>query len=167
MNFKLEKWSLKYSKNIAKYANNPKIANNLRNTFPSPYAENDAINYINHALDENNHFSKAIVVNNEAIGSIAINIQDDVYIKSAELGYWIGEDFWNKGIISKAITEFSKEVFNNFDIIRIFAEPFSYNLYSTKALENANYKLEGIKRKSIFKNGNYYDSYLYSLIKED
>jgi ribosomal-protein-alanine N-acetyltransferase len=166
MNFKLEKWSIDYSKSIAKHANNIKIAENLRNAFPNPYTENDSLNYINSLLDDNTQIARAIIVNNEAVGSIAIQKQEDVYEKSGELGYWLSEDYWNNGILSKLIPEIVKIAFNELKIVKIFAEPFSYNIASIKVLEKAGFKLEGKKEKSIYRNGKYSDSYMYSLLKD-
>ncbi|WP_409199929.1 GNAT family N-acetyltransferase [Methanobrevibacter sp. DSM 116169] len=165
MNFKLEKWSPDFAEDISKHANNPKIAINLRDSFPNPYFLENAIEYINFVLIDNNTFSRAILIDGEAVGSVAISIKEDVHSKSAELGYWLGEDYWNKGIMTKVIKEFTNLVFNETDIVRIFAEPFSYNLSSKKVLEKVGFNLEGIKLKNVYKNGKFYDSYLYSLIK--
>ncbi|MDL2246300.1 GNAT family N-acetyltransferase [Methanobrevibacter sp. OttesenSCG-928-K11] len=166
MDFKLEKWSLDHSNSIVKHANNKKIAENLRNGFPNPYTENDSLNYINTIIDDDTQIARAIIVNNEAVGSITIIKQQDVYEKSAELGYWLSEDYWNKGILSKLIPEIIKIAFNELDIVRIFAEPFSYNTASIRVLEKSGFKLEGKKEKSIYKNGKYSDSYIYALLKD-
>jgi len=165
MNIKLMPWSLEYAESIACHANNKNIANNLRNTFPSPYTYEDAVNFIKTMINDEISYSRAIVVNNEAVGSIGIHFQNDVYSKSAELGYWLSEEYWNKGIITESIKEITSDGFSKFDIVRIYAEPFACNESSKRVLEKVGFNLEGIKRKSVFKNGKYYDSYLFSLIK--
>ena len=167
MEFKLEKWSTYYIEDVARYANNKAIAKNLRNVFPNPYTIQDAALYVNSCAldDERKQCTRAIVINGECVGSIGIFIKDDVYCKSGEIGYWLGEPFWGKGIMSNAITEICKFCFENYDIVRIFAEPFSYNIGSRKALEKAGFTLEGEHKKSVFKYGEFYDSCVYALIK--
>ncbi len=167
MNFQLNDWQIEYAKSIAKYANNKKISNNLRNIFPYPYTIEDARWYANECIhaDPTRQCVKVITVEGQAVGCIGVSIQDDVHCKSAEIGYWLGVPFWNKGIMTKAIRQMSKIAFEQLDIVRIFAEPFAYNTGSRKSLEKAGYQLEGVMRKSIYKNGNIYDSCIYSLIK--
>ena len=96
--------------------------------------------------------------------SISLLVGDDVYSRSAELGYWLGEPFWRKGIMTGAVQKMCEEAFRRYKLIRISAEPFSTNLASRGVLEKAGFTLEGIKRKSIFKNGCIQDSYLYAII---
>ncbi len=167
MNFELKKWHIEYAQSIAEYANNKNIADNLRNAFPYPYTIDDAINYVSSCTenDETRQVCRAIVADGKAVGSIGIFLKDDVYYRSAEIGYWLGEPFWNKGITSRAIKQLCKIAFEQYDIIRIFAEPFAYNIGSRKALEKAGFALEGIMEKSICKNGKIFDSCLYALIK--
>jgi ribosomal-protein-alanine N-acetyltransferase len=167
--FELKKWNISYVKNIALCANNKKIADNLRDAFVFPYTEKDAFNYIAAMIktDDNNQLARAIVVNNKAVGSIGIFIKNDVYRKSAELGYWLSEDYWGKGIMTEAVKQICYEAFNQFDIIRIFAEPFEYNNGSRIVLEKAGFKLEGILKNSIIKNEIIQNSCIYALLKND
>ena len=120
---------------------------------------NDCINN-----DEKN-ILKAITVNGHAVGSISAIKLNDVKRKSAEIGYWIGEEFQNKGITKQAVKMIVKEAFEKMDIIRIEAEIFVINVPSKKVLENNGFKLEGRKEKSIFKNGKIMDSLMYSIVK--
>ena len=168
MEFTLQKWSSEFIDDVAKYANNFAIAKNLRNAFSFPYTRQDAEWYVNSCAsnDESAQCTRAIVVNGEAVGSIGFFIKDDVYSKSAEIGYWLGEPFWGKGIMSSAIAQLCSFGFENYDIVRIFAEPFSYNMGSRRALEKSGFKLEGELEKSVFKNGEFYNSCMYALIKQ-
>lgn len=167
MNFSLEKWRYDFVPSLAKYANNLKIGDNLRDGFPFPYTEDDARKFIDTCLEkgDKNQLFYAILVDKEAIGCISIQVQDNVYKKSAELGYFIGEPFWGRGITSKAVQQICNEAFECFDIVRIFAEVYEYNIASCKVLENAGFNLEGIKEKSIYKNEKIYNSYIYTLLK--
>ena len=151
---------------LVKYANNKKIANNLRNDFPNPYSEENANDFINSANENNpKKLILAIDFNEELIGCIGAFQQDDIYSKNAEIGYWLGEPFWGKGYISTAIKKFVPMVFENMDIVRIYAEPFENNLGSKKALDKAGFKLEATLKNNIFKNGEVLSSCIYSILK--
>ncbi|MEI7885489.1 MAG: GNAT family protein [Clostridia bacterium] len=167
MEFVLRDWQVADAESLAKQANNPRIANNLRNIFPHPYTLADAEWYINDCMkaDQKKQCIKAIVVDGKAVGSIGIIIKTDVACKSAELGYWLGEDFWGQRIITRAIRQMCDLAFAEYELVRIFAEPYAYNIGSQKALENAGFKLEGRLQKSIYKNGNFFDSYIYGLVE--
>jgi ribosomal-protein-alanine N-acetyltransferase len=101
------------------------------------------------------------------VGSIGVFVKDDVYRKSAEIGYWLGEPYWGRGIMTDAIRQMCRMAFERFDIVRIFAEPFAYNAGSMRALEKAGFTLEGVHRMSVFKNGQFYDSCTYALLLDD
>lgn len=169
MNIKLKKWKLEYINDIHRYGNNKKIADNLRNAYPYPYpyTYENAKEYVISCIenDEKRQCCRAIVVDNVAVGSIGIFLKDDVNQKSGEIGYWLGESFWGNDIMTYAIKEICNFVFNNYDIIRIFAEPYAYNKGSCKVLEKSGFILEGTLRNSVYKNGNVYDSYIYGLLK--
>ncbi|MDP4110158.1 MAG: GNAT family protein [Bacillota bacterium] len=169
MEFKLREWRMEDAESAARYANNPKIALNLRDAFPSPYSLQNAEFYIKSCLsaDKNTNLSLAIDVNNEAVGSIGVFVKDDVYSKSAELGYWLGEPFWGMGIMSGAVCQITRTAFSRFDIARIFAEPFARNNGSRKVLENAGFRLEGILKNSVYKNGELGDSCVYALLRPE
>lgn len=165
MDFSLENWKLDYAKDLVKYANNKNVSDNLRNSFPQPYTLKDGEEFINFALlNSQNNIFKAIIVNGEAVGSIAISKKEDVYCKSGELGYWLAEDFWNQGIMTKAIKLISKMAFKQLDIVRIYAEPFASNIASRKSLENAGFTLEAVLKNSIYKNDLISDSCIYAMV---
>lgn len=167
MDFILRKWKETDAESVAKIANNKKIAANLRNAFPYPYTLEDAKAYIEICLntDESKNLFYAIEIDGKAVGSIGVFVKDDVYCKSAEIGYWLGEDYWGKGIMSEAIRRTCQDAFKIFDIVRIFADPYAYNMGSRGALEKAGFKLEGVLEKSVYKNGTYFDSCVYALIQ--
>ena len=167
MEFTLEKWRSDYIPDVAKYANNEKIADKLRDVFPFPYTPADAAWYVNDCIEkgDENQLCRAIVVNGEAVGSVGIFVKTDVYRKSAELGYWLGEPYWKKGIMTEAVKQLCAEAFATFDIVRIFAEPYAYNSGSRKVLEKVGFTLEGIMKNSVCKHGEIYDSCMYGLIR--
>lgn len=168
MEFQLRKWTLDDIQDVAHYANNEKIAANLRNGFHYPYTLRDAEEYVHSCVDnqEERQRCRAIVVGGHAVGSIGIFCGIDVYEKSAELGYWLAEEYWNQGIMSKAVKQLCGEAFAAFDILRIYAEPYAHNIGSRKVLEKAGFTLEGIMRRGVYKNGRVHDYCMYALLRE-
>jgi ribosomal-protein-alanine N-acetyltransferase len=164
----LRPWSIRDAKALALIANNKKIADNLRDGFPFPYSLSDAKNWLNMILPENyppRFF--AIIIGKEVAGSIGIVSKTDIYRKNVEIGYFIAEELWGKGIATKAIKAATSYAFRDFDIVRVFAEPFADNPGSRKALENAGFNLEATLKNNVIKNGIIKDSCIYSVLKEE
>ncbi len=168
MNVKLRKWKMEDAVDFAQYANNKKIADNLRNGFPYPYTIQDAKSYVESCVsnDETKQMCRAIEVDGHVVGSIGVFLGSDVYSRSAEFGYWLAEEFWGKGIMSASAKQICKEAFEQFDIVRIFAEPFAHNIGSRKVLENAGFSLEGVMKNGVYKNGQIFDYCMYALLKQ-
>ncbi len=166
MDFKLRTWSQADLDSLVKYANNIEIAKNMTDQFPHPYTVMKGKAFIEHASSGRPINIFAIEVNNEAVGGIGIHPQADIQRKNAELGYWLAEPYWGKGIITKAIIQMTDHAFKNFDIQRIFARPFGTNIGSQKALEKAGYKLEGKFEKAFFKNNEFVDELVYAVRKK-
>lgn len=166
MEFTLRKWSLDDIESVAHYANNEKIARNLRDAFPYPYTPDNARGYIESCISGEEHtLCRAIDVGRAAVGSIGIFPCTDVYRRSAELGYWLAEDFWGKGIMTEAVRRICAEAFDRFDIVRIYAEPFAHNQGSRKVLEKAGFAYEGTMKCGVYKNGSIYDYCMYALLR--
>ncbi len=151
-------------KSLAKHANNKKISDNLRDRFPHPYTEADAEWFINFVLSDNHPVKNFIIeINNEAAGVISISPDEDVYKLNAEIGYWLGEEHWGKGIITAVIKKTVKYAFENLGIKRIYATPFATTTGSIKALEKAGFVKEAIIRNGVIKNNEIIDYYIYSI----
>ena len=157
-------WRTDDAASIAKYANNRKIWINLRDGFPYPYQLSDAENFLSKVAQQNPRTVFAIANDKEAIGSIGLRLGEDVHRFTAEMGYWLAEPFWNKGIMSKIVIRFAEFAFEKFVLIRIFAEPYTENTASVRVLEKAGFVLEGTLKASAFKNGKVLDQFLYSKI---
>ncbi|MET4083058.1 ribosomal-protein-alanine N-acetyltransferase [Pedobacter sp. UYP30] len=151
---------------LAKYANNYNISKNLTNKFPFPYTKKDAEIFITWALSHNPLQVMAIEIDRDVIGSIGIHPLADIYAKSAELGYWIGESFWGKGIATGAIEEMLVYGFEAFDIDRVFARTTQVNLASQSALKKAGFVLEAKLNATIFKNNEYFDELIFGFRKD-
>ena len=167
MEFELRPWRAEDAESIARYADNPKIAANLRNVFPSPYTLEDARGFVQGCIeaDPNRQCTRAIVTGGEAVGSIGLFFGDDVACKSAELGYWLAEPYWGQGVMSAAIRQLCAFAFDTYGLCRIHAEPFAHNAGSRRALEKAGFTLEGVLKNSVYKNGVLCDSCLYALTR--
>jgi RimJ/RimL family protein N-acetyltransferase len=163
MDFELRSWSIKDLDSLVKYANNPKIAANMTDLFPHPYTYDAGKKFIEYATKAKPRNVLAISVNNEAVGGIGIHPQTDIMRKNAELGYWLAESFWGKGIVSRAVSKMVVYTFDNFDINRIYARPFGPNLGSQKVLEKNGFVLEARLENTVFKNGEYLDELIYAL----
>lgn len=164
----LKKWSHDYIADIAAFANNKKIADNVRDIFPHPYTEEDARRYGELCLNtpENTQINRVIFYEGKAVGGISLTFGTDVHAKSAEIGYWLAETYWGRGIVPDAVREMCRIGFEQCKIARICASVYSYNKSSCKVLEKCGFVMEGVLRKAVFKNGRLHDAYLYSVINE-
>ena len=115
--------------------------------------------------DDNETFAYAITVDDKAVGSIGAFRQSNIHRQTAELGYYLAEEYWGKGLMTEAIKKICKIIFDTTDILRIYAEPFAYNIGSRRALEKAGFALEGIMKNNAVKNGKLLDMALYSLTR--
>ncbi len=149
---------------LVKYANNRKVWSNLRDGFPHPYTEENGRAFIQSAALRPAFF--AIATPEEAVGSIGLSINEDVHRLTAELGYWLAEPYWGKGIMSQAVSRITEYAFESLGLVRVYAEPYAHNAASCKVLEKAGYALEGRLRKNAIKDGQIIDMFLYAKVKE-
>ena len=167
MKCKLRTWRLSDAKDLAAALNHRSVLNNLRDGLPFPYTEQDAKEYIIATLsaNENDTFAYAITLDDRAIGSIGAFRQGNIHRQTAELGYYLAKEYWGRGIMTDAIRQLCGHIFETTDILRIYAEPFSYNAGSRRALEKAGFTREGTMKCSAVKNGEVVDMTLYSLTR--
>ena len=167
--FTLRPWREADAASIARYADNEKIAAALRDVFPWPYRRQDAAAFVADCVrnEGRGQLARAIEADGGAVGSITLTLGSDVYRRSAELGYWLAEPFWGRGIMTRAVREMCALGFAAWDIVRIHAEPFARNAASRRVLEKAGFSLEGTLRRSVCKNGELLDSCIYALLGEE
>jgi len=163
MDFLLRPWNSNDVDSLVENANNINIAKFLTDLFPHPYNEQNARNFIARATQDDPIHIFAIDVNGKAVGGIGIHPQTDIHRKNAELGYWLGEKYWGRGIVTQAIRQIVEFAFKTYDITRVFARPFGTNIASQKVLEKAGFKLEAKIRKSLYKNGEFLDELIYAI----
>jgi RimJ/RimL family protein N-acetyltransferase len=147
-------------------ANNINIWNNVRDEFPHPYTEKDAESFINLCKTTKNAVKFAIDWNGQFVGMIGLSFPQALnYSKSAELGYWIGEPFWGKGIGTKALSEIVKFAFEELNLKRVFANVLDYNKASMKMLKKCGFEFEGIGKSASWKNNQFFDEYRFAKVK--
>lgn len=150
---------------LATLANNPLIAQNLRDYFPYPYALEDAQAFIEAHLDDDPCLTFAIVYQAQLCGAITLIPQEDIKRLSAEIGYWIGEAYWGKGIASQAVQMMTTLGFEQLQLVRIYAGIFEFNHASMRVLEKNGYQCEGILKKALVKRGSIWDEHLYAITR--
>lgn len=161
----LRSWQVTDVPSLVHYANNANIANNLTDGFPHPYTETNAQQFIQMAANGNPVTIMAITIDGAAVGGIGLHLQHDIFRNNAELGYWLGEPFWGKGIVTEAIRQMVHYGFQQLPINRIFARPFGRNIASQRVLEKAGFVLEARFEKTLIKNGILEDELVYAIRK--
>ena len=159
-------WERRDRDAIVRHANNRNVSINLRDRFPYPYTITDARTWLDIVVGIKPETNFAIDVAGEAVGGIGFTLQPDVGHRSAEIGYWLGEEFWGRGITTDALRAVTDYAFARFDLCRIFAHVFEWNGASARVLEKAGYALEGRLRKSVTKNGHTIDQLMYAVIRD-
>lgn len=163
----LRSWRPGDEESLCRHANDRGVWINLRDGFPHPYTPADAQYWVEFASTHKNRTALAIDVNGEAVGGIGLVLHDDIERVSGEIGYWLGREFWDRGVTSAAVRGFSLYAFEEFDLTRIFAVPFARNGASSRVLEKAGYRLEGVMRRSAIKDGEILDQLLYAMTDQD
>lgn len=168
MDCTIRPWKLEDAPSLAKALNNINIHNNLRDGLPFPYTVENANAFIQSMLDADKDkiYAFAITVDDEAIGSIGVFRRDNIHSRTAEMGYYLSESYWGRGLGTSAVKQACRRIFETTDIIRIFAQPFSGNIASCRILEKSGFSLEGILKQNAVKNGRIMDTKLYALLKE-
>ncbi len=151
---------------IVRYANNRRVWLNLRDGFPHPYTQADADAWIRRVAGQDPPTQCGIEVGAGVVGGIGLTLQEDVHRRSAEIGYWLGEPFWGRGIMSEAVPAFTAHALATFDVCRLYASVFEWNPASARILEKAGYVLEGRLRKSAVKDGRIIDQLLFAYVRE-
>lgn len=159
----LREWLPGDEASLALHANNRNIWINLRDRFPHPYTRADARRWIRLASVITPQTQFAMVVDGAAVGGIGFDVRRDVFRRSAEIGYWLGEPFWGRGIMTEAVQAVTEYAFKNFDLCRIEAGIFEWNLASMRVLEKAGYECEARLKKSVTKDRITVDQLIYAM----
>ena len=162
----IRNWQPEDAPALVRHANNGRVWRNLRDRIPHPYTARDADHWIRHAtgMVPQTHF--AIAIGGEAVGGIGLDLQTDVHRRSVEIGFWLAEPYWGRGIATEVVRAMADFAFANFDICRVYAGVFEWNPASMRVLEKAGYSCEGRLRKSVTKDGQTIDQVLYAIVRE-
>jgi ribosomal-protein-alanine N-acetyltransferase len=155
-------WRETDAPSLAAHANNRNVWINLRDAFPHPYSLDDAHAFIRMALAKSPATFFAIVVEGAAVGGIGYTLHEDVERLSAEIGYWLGEAYWGRGIVTEALTAVTDHAVRSHGLTRVYAVPYEWNAASCRVLEKAGYVFEGRMRRSAIKDGRVLDQLLYA-----
>jgi [ribosomal protein S5]-alanine N-acetyltransferase len=155
-------WRMTDAESLTKHANNRNVARTLRDAFPHPYTIEDAKVFLTRSTIDQPHKNFCIEIDGAAVGGIGLRLGEDVNRHTAQFGYWLGEEFWGRGIMTEVISEFVSYCFKKFPLHRIYAEAYANNLASARVLEKAGFVLEGRLRKNVVKDGKVLDSLLFA-----
>ena len=161
----LREWLPGDEESLARNANNLRVWRNLRDAFPHPYTLADAERWIQIANPTKPVTNFAIVVDGSAVGAIGLVLKEDVFRRSAEIGYWLGEEYWRRGIVTEAVCAVTDYAFATFDVCRVYAGVFEWNRASMRVLEKAGYELECRLKKNVTKDGQTIDEYIYAVVR--
>jgi RimJ/RimL family protein N-acetyltransferase len=161
----LRRWRAKDLGSLVQHANNINVSRYLRERFPYPYTRKDGRAFLATATGAGSDDTRlAIDVGGEAVGGIGVIVGTDIERFSAEVGYWLGEPFWGRGIATEALDLFSVDVFERLNLLRLFAVAAAGNVGSARVLEKAGYQLEGVMRSAAVKFGQRHDQMLFARI---
>ena len=163
--FIIRDWRKGDEESVVKHANNINVSRHLRDHFAYPYTMENARVWIERATTIKPFYNYAIEVDSNAVGGIGIMMGEREQRKTFEIGYWLGEEYWGRGIMTEAVKLMTDHVFANFDICRIHACISEKNPASMKVLEKAGYQFEGIMRKHFTKNDVTYDLHIYAMVR--
>ena len=151
---------------LLRYAGNRKVSIQLRDRFPYPYTRPDGEQWLRRVTEQQPKTDFAIATDKELIGGIGLELRDDVETGSAEVGYWLGQPFWGRGIATAALKVFCTWAFSHFDLARLQACVFESNPASLRVLEKVGFALEGRLRRAVLKDGRRMDMFVYGLLRD-
>ena len=163
---RLRSWATADLDALVRLADSPAVARNLRDRFPSPYTRADGEAWLELCAGELQQQNWAIECDGEVVGGIGLAARGDVQRLSAEIGYWLGEPYWGRGIATEALLLLSEHVLATRDLVRLDAYVFAWNGASARVLEKAGYVKEGVLRKAVIKGGELCDAWVYARVKE-
>lgn len=152
---------------LARLADNPRIAGNLRDYFPHPYGIRDAEHWLERVLDEEPETKFVIEVEGEVAGVVGLDLGRDVYRGTGEVGYWVGEPYWGRGVATAAVRSITRWAFEALELRRVQAYVFERNTASRRVLEKAGFALEGTMRDAVLKDGRVMDQWIFGRLRGD
>jgi ribosomal-protein-alanine N-acetyltransferase len=162
---RVRRWHLEDAAALREQINNPRVSINLRDRVPYPYTVDDANAFLRDSLDSDPTTNFAIEVEGRVAGGIGVILHADIYRYSAELGYWLGEEFWGRGIATTAVRGVSDAAFDGYGLHRLFALVFAWNAASMRVLEKAGFVREAVHRDAAYKDGRFVDEVQFARLR--
>jgi len=162
----VREWMRGDEPSLVRHADNPNVWINLRDSFPHPYTMADARAWVDLATTKLRGYAFAITAGGFAVGAVGLLPQQDVNRHSSEIGYWLGEAYWNRGITTEAVRAVTDYAFRTLRMHRVYAEIFEWNRASMRVLEKAGYQMEGRLRRHAVKDGKLIDQIVYAAVSE-
>ena len=164
---RLRPWREGDEESLSHHASNRLIWNNVRDFFPYPYTPRDAHSWVRSNKSYHQPNNLAIEIDGQAVGNIGFTVKDDIYRYNAEIGYWLGELYWGRGIMTEAMPIMTDYIFQNFQVNRIFACVLEGNIGSMRVLESAGYRHEAVLHKAAVKNNRYLDEHIFAKLRSE
>ena len=161
----LREWRRGDEPSLVRHANNRNIWLNVRDTFPHPYSRSDALDWVQLASSEGLNLVFAIDIDGFAVGAVGLRPGEDVNRFSVEIGYWLGEEFWGRGIATEVLAAVTEYAFQTLGMIRVYAEVFEWNAASMRVLEKCGFEREGVLRKAAMKDRKLIDQIVYAKVR--
>lgn len=166
MNVTLRPFNYDDKPSLIALANNKKVSDNLFDAFPFPYTSESADDFLKNAIETKPHQRMAILLNGKHVGNVGLHPLQDIYRNTAEIGYFVGEEFWGRGIATEAIKQMISYGFSELNLRRISAGVMDYNKASARVLEKAGFQFEGVSKGAILKNGLVCDEIRYAVLNK-
>ena len=163
----LRPWREGDEDSLVRHASNRHIWNNVRDFFPYPYTPRDAHSWVRSNKSYHQPNNLAVEIDGQAVGNVGFTVKDDIYRYNAEIGYWLSEDHWGRGIMTQAVPIMTNYIFKNFQVNRIFACVLEGNIGSMRVLETTGYRHEAIHRKAAVKNNQYLDEHIFAILRAE
>ena len=158
----IRSWQAGDERSLVRNANNRRVWLNLLDTFPHPYAIDDARSWIESSSAARPEVNFAIEFEGHAMGGIGVELHSGVLAKTGSIGYWVGEPYWRKGIATAVVRAFAHAVMETHGLARLEARVFSWNDASMRVLEKCGFHREALLEKRIVKDGMILDEIVYA-----
>lgn len=162
----LRPWRTEDAPVLLRHADNPRVAANLRDRFPSPYTPDDAEAWLSIVTMSDPLLDFAIALDDQPVGGIGLALGSDIDRVSGEVGYWLGEEHWGRGLATEALRAFVPWAMPRFGLTRLYATAFAHHRASRRVLEKAGFSLEAILRRAAIKRGEVVDMAQYGFVVE-
>ena len=150
---------------LVRYGDNRRVWRNMTDSCPHPYTLDDANRWLSIANADPRSVHLAIELQGQAIGGIGAIAGSGNAVATADFGYWLGEPYWGRGIMTAAVRATSAYALSRFGLVRLEARVFAWNPASMPVLEKCGFVREGVLQRSVFKDGEVIDSVLNARVR--